>query len=44
MSRATNQLESLDETEVACGSATPVTELANGTKLTLATTLNKDRK
>ena len=42
MSRVTNQLVSLDEAEVACGSATHVTELTNGTKLTHATELNKE--
>ena len=42
MSRVTNQLVSLDEAEVACGSATHVTELTNGTKLTHATELKKE--
>ena len=40
MSRVTNQLLSLDEAEVACGSATHVTELTN--KLTHATKLKKE--
>ena len=42
MSRVTNQLVSSDEAEVACGNATHVTELTNGTKLTHATKLNKE--
>ena len=42
MSRVTNQLGSLDEAEVACGIATHVTELTNGTKLTHATKLKKE--
>ena len=41
MSRVTNQLVSLDEAMVACGSATHVTELTSGTKLTHATKLKK---